>query len=107
MPFPKLAPALAGLRNIYAAFRDRAFTLAGAGEGDVGSVKTDMPNSTAIDWIEYSVATSKLLVRFKRRPRHPTYIYDNVPRLVWLGWLKAGSKGVYYHRSVKRHSNLV
>lgn len=110
MALPLIARALARIGKIYAAWRGADFAIDTV-DGDEGAgltaVRSDMPGSSAIEWIEYNPISAKLLVRFHNRPRHPTYVYSHVPRLVWLGWLRAGSKGVYYHRSVKQHSDFI
>lgn len=110
MALPLIAKGLARLAGLYARWRGADFAIDAVDGGDsagLTSIRTDMPSSSAIDWIEYNPISAKLLVRFRNRPRHPTYVYSSVPRLVWLGWLRAGSKGVYYHRSVKQHSDII
>jgi len=118
MPIP-IAAALLKLRNIYfkwkigkAAFEEVQEAVTPGEQDQSGivnnavSVKSDMP-STALEWVRFNPVTSRLDVKFRNRPRAPVYIFSSVPRLTWLGLLRAGSKGSYYHARVKQFSDVI
>lgn len=61
-------------------------------------------NSSAINRINYSSRNKELTVTFTSGG---TYIYENVPHDVITNWIRAESKGKYFHKYIKKYSSNI
>ena len=55
--------------------------------------------SSLFDRAEYDPFTRRLYLWFAGSP--DPYVYDGVPQGVWLGLLRAPSKGAYFARAIR------
>lgn len=64
---------------------------------------TGVESSFYIKSLDYDAPTQKLRLSF--RPNSSYFEYDNVPKEVVEGMMKAASKGRYFHRRIKDKYN--
>ena len=56
-------------------------------------------NSSAISWIDYDPGKRRLHIRFTSGPQ--LYTFYNVPQKIYDEFLRAPSKGRYYHDHIE------
>lgn len=59
-------------------------------------------NSSFIHALGYDAKQRIATVEFKRREGYAIYQYKQVPPRTFARWLKATSKGKYFHRNIRR-----
>lgn len=63
----------------------------------------ELAESTAIQYVQYEPTRKIAFVNFQRGNGN-TYAYPNVSPQSMGAWLRAGSKGKFFHRNIKKHA---
>ena len=67
---------------------------------------TQTTGSSAIRKVGYNTLTDELHIEFEKRKKYPEYIWGGVPEDLVTNFLRAGSKGSFYHAHIKGKSSF-
>lgn len=93
----------AGKRALKSKWARRAFGVGAvsAAADNLRVVYQNTPGSSAIQRIGYSNLTQELRIVFRDRPSFPEYVWGGVEPTLFEDFVRAGSKGRFYHQYLK------
>lgn len=69
-------------------------------------VMINTPESSAIAKIGYNPLTQELFIKFKKTKSYPLYVFGGIREQTAVDFMRAGSKGDYYHTNIKDNKSF-